>query len=453
GTFDVTVLRKQADGIEILGTPEGIERLGGIDFDEAVLSHINFASDGALAELDVRDPAIAVALARLRQDCVLAKESLSVDTETLIPVFLPGRNFDVRITREDFEKLVRAQVESTIGALSRTLRSARLEPDELSAVLLVGGSSRIPLVAEMVSAEIGRPIVVDTHPKYAVALGAATLAATAPGDSGPRASATPPPPPKPPAEPEQPTRALQQLLPPVPVAPVPTPGAQSVSAPSVSAQSVSAQSSAPSGPPPTAPATAPPTPLPARNTPSPSYQPPGDPSGYQPPGDPSGYQPPGDPSGYQPPGDPSGYQPPGGGHYQPPGGGTSGYQPPGGGTGYPSADPHAPEQPVWGHPQHPGGAPEQNPYPGQYPEQNPYQGQPQEYGQYPGYGSPTGPGQYPYQGQPQQWHQGPPQATASGNGTGQSVGRAIAYGLALVVLAVVVAYLAFTVVSKLRGLG
>ncbi|MGQ0480369.1 MAG: Hsp70 family protein, partial [Pseudonocardia sp.] len=42
GTFDVTVLRKQADGIEILGTPEGIERLGGIDFDEAVLSHINF---------------------------------------------------------------------------------------------------------------------------------------------------------------------------------------------------------------------------------------------------------------------------------------------------------------------------------------------------------------------------------------------------------------------------
>ena len=204
GTFDVTVLRKQPDGVEILGTPEGIERLGGIDFDEAVLNHINFASDGALVELDIRDPQNAVALARLRQDCVLAKESLSVDTETVIPVFLPGRNFDVRITRADFEKLIRAQIESTIGALSRTLRSARVSPAELSAVLLVGGSSRIPLVAEMVSQELGRPIVVDTHPKYAVALGAATVAAQSTRlAGGPRtgalaaASASAPPSPRP----------------------------------------------------------------------------------------------------------------------------------------------------------------------------------------------------------------------------------------------------------------
>ncbi|HXT44559.1 MAG TPA: Hsp70 family protein, partial [Pseudonocardiaceae bacterium] len=62
----------------------------------------------------------------------------------------------------------------------RTLASAQVAPGELSAVLLVGGSSRIPLVARMVSAELGRPTVVDTHPKHAVALGAATLAAQAP---------------------------------------------------------------------------------------------------------------------------------------------------------------------------------------------------------------------------------------------------------------------------------
>ncbi|HEX4250021.1 MAG TPA: Hsp70 family protein, partial [Pseudonocardia sp.] len=62
---------------------------------------------------------------------------------------------------------------------SRTLRSAGITPSELGAVLLVGGSSRIPLIAKMVSAELGRPIVVDAHPKYAVALGAATLAAHA----------------------------------------------------------------------------------------------------------------------------------------------------------------------------------------------------------------------------------------------------------------------------------
>lgn len=177
GTFDATVLRKQPGGVEILGTPEGIERLGGIDFDEAILSYVDYAADGALRELDLRDPQTTVALARLRQDCILAKEALSVDTEAVLPVFLPSRHFDVRITRSDFEDMVRASIESTIGALSRTLQSAQVEPADLSAVLLVGGSSRIPLVARMVSAELGRPTVVDTHPKYPVALGAATLAA------------------------------------------------------------------------------------------------------------------------------------------------------------------------------------------------------------------------------------------------------------------------------------
>jgi YVTN family beta-propeller protein len=176
GTFDATVLRKQPGGVEILGTPEGIERLGGVDFDEAILSYVDHAADGALSELDLSDPQTGVALARLRQDCVAAKEALSVDTETVVPVFLPNRHFDVRITRADFEDLIRAPIESTIGTLSRTLASAQVAPDELSAVLLVGGSSRIPLVARMVSAELGCPTVVDTHPKHAVALGAATLA-------------------------------------------------------------------------------------------------------------------------------------------------------------------------------------------------------------------------------------------------------------------------------------
>ena len=57
GTFDATVLRKHAGGIEILGVPEGIERLGGVDFDEAILSHVNYAASGALSELDMSDAA------------------------------------------------------------------------------------------------------------------------------------------------------------------------------------------------------------------------------------------------------------------------------------------------------------------------------------------------------------------------------------------------------------
>ncbi|GAA1266179.1 hypothetical protein GCM10009609_31680 [Pseudonocardia aurantiaca] len=177
GTFDATVVRKQDGALGILGTPEGVERLGGVDFDEAILSYVNYTAGGALSELDMGDEQTAVALARLRQDCVLAKEALSLDTETVIPVFLPGRHFDVRLTRAGFEEMVRAPIESTIGALARTVQSAGLAPTDLSSVLLVGGSSRIPLIAEMVSKEFGRPTVEDAHPKYAVALGAASIAA------------------------------------------------------------------------------------------------------------------------------------------------------------------------------------------------------------------------------------------------------------------------------------
>ncbi len=184
GTFDATVLRTTATGMEIVGTPEGVERLGGIDFDEAILRYVDYTSDSALTDLDLRDPPTVAALARLRQDCILAKETLSADTDTVLPVFLPNRHFEVSLTRAMFEDLIRAQVESTIGALARTLDSARVTPAELDAVLLIGGSSRIPLVTEMVSAQIGRPIAVDTHPKYAVALGAATLAGRAPAVPG-----------------------------------------------------------------------------------------------------------------------------------------------------------------------------------------------------------------------------------------------------------------------------
>jgi actin-like ATPase involved in cell morphogenesis len=180
GTFDATILRTQPGGIEILGIPDGIDRLGGVDFDEAILSYVDYVADGALSGLDMRDPQAGTALSRLRQECMLAKEALSAQSETVIPVSLPDRQFDVRFTRSTFEEMVRGPIESTIAALTRTLESAQVKPAELSAVLLVGGSARIPLIARMLSAELGRPTVVDKEPKCAVALGAATLAAKVP---------------------------------------------------------------------------------------------------------------------------------------------------------------------------------------------------------------------------------------------------------------------------------
>jgi YVTN family beta-propeller protein len=191
GTFDATVVRKRSGGTELLGNPEGIERLGGVDFDEAVLAHVDHVLGGAIDELDPRDPLDATALRRLRQDCVEAKEALSIDNEATIQVFLPNQHAEVRLSRADFEEMVRIPIESTIEALRRAVRSAQVEPTDLVAVVLVGGSSRIPLVARMVSDKLGRPTAVDTHPKYAVALGAAALAAAQSVPKGATAVAVP----------------------------------------------------------------------------------------------------------------------------------------------------------------------------------------------------------------------------------------------------------------------
>jgi actin-like ATPase involved in cell morphogenesis len=181
GTFDAAVVRKTETGVELLGSPEGIERLGGVDFDEAVFSHVAATLGGALEQLDPRDPSAMAAVSRLRAECVEAKEALSADTEVSIPILLPNVSTDVRLTRGEFEAMIRPPLADSLTAMRRALRSAGVEPAELTTVLLAGGSSRIPLVAQMVGAELGRPVAVDAHPKHGVALGAAQFAAAAGG--------------------------------------------------------------------------------------------------------------------------------------------------------------------------------------------------------------------------------------------------------------------------------
>jgi molecular chaperone DnaK len=182
GTFDATVLRRSDDGFEILGEPEGIERLGGIDFDEAVFSHVRTSLGDAVEQLDPADEVAMAAVTRLREDCITAKEALSRDTDVAIPVFLPTVQTEVRLRRSEFEDMIRPALTETIGSLCRSLRSAGVSQSELESVLLVGGSSRIPLVAQLITAELGRPVAVDAHPKHSVALGAALACARAAGE-------------------------------------------------------------------------------------------------------------------------------------------------------------------------------------------------------------------------------------------------------------------------------
>jgi hypothetical protein len=185
GTFDAAVLRNTGTGFELLGDPRGIEQLGGVYFDEAVFAWVVDHMADAFAQLDPDDPGAVAAVTRLRRDCVEAKESLSWDTDTAIPVALPNQRTEIRLTRSELEDMIRPTLVDTLEALRRSLSSAGVEPDQVTSVLLVGGSSRIPLVGQMLVADLRRPVAIDVHPKHAVALGAAHLAAAAADPSTP----------------------------------------------------------------------------------------------------------------------------------------------------------------------------------------------------------------------------------------------------------------------------
>ncbi|MEU7476487.1 Hsp70 family protein [Lentzea sp. NPDC042327] len=179
GTFDATVLQARRHGMEILGTPEGVERLGGIDFDDSLLALVDQRVDGEITRLDAADAEQARVLLSVREACRSAKEELSAATDTVLRLDLPDGTREVTVTRADFERAIAPQLALTTDAFRRTISSAGLRADDLASVLLVGGSSQIPLVADTLSKAVGKPLRAGLHPKLSVALGAAALARNA----------------------------------------------------------------------------------------------------------------------------------------------------------------------------------------------------------------------------------------------------------------------------------
>jgi molecular chaperone DnaK len=177
GTFDATVLQRTEQGIEVLGAPQGLEHLGGMDFDEAIFTHVRGQLGGLLDQLDPENTADRGDVWRLRQECVQAKEALSSETAVAIPVAVRGTRTEIRLTRDELESMLKAPLQSTVESLQRALTAAGVKPAELAAVLLVGGCSRIPLAGQLVSAALGCPTALDAHPKHVTALGAAKAAA------------------------------------------------------------------------------------------------------------------------------------------------------------------------------------------------------------------------------------------------------------------------------------
>ena len=213
GTFDAAVLRKTDEGFDLLGQAGGIEHLGGVDFDAAVFDHVVRSLGSAVKDLDPDEESTQAGLERLRRDCVEAKEALSADTEVSIPVNLPSVQTTVRLSRNEFEDMVRPPVIQTIASFEQTLRSAGVTAKELSATVLVGGSARVPLVAETLTSQLGIPVSLSPAPKHCVAIGAAqaALAASPPQPAPPRRRRAPPQPP-PAAPPPPPPQAVRTAV-------------------------------------------------------------------------------------------------------------------------------------------------------------------------------------------------------------------------------------------------
>jgi tetratricopeptide (TPR) repeat protein len=173
GTFDVALMRRSSEGFEFVSDPSGHERLGGIDFDDIIFEHVETALGSSLNDLNFNDPAVRAGYAQLAIECAKAKVALSSATDVSIPVLIPGVFTTVRLTRAEFEDQIRQRIDDSVDVFGHVLDRAGIDASELATVLLVGGSSRIPMIAESLRAALNVSISIDAHPKHAIALGAA----------------------------------------------------------------------------------------------------------------------------------------------------------------------------------------------------------------------------------------------------------------------------------------
>jgi len=184
GTFDVSVLEIGDGVIEVLATA-GNNRLGGDDFDQCIVQYL---LEEFKKETGIDLSADKVAMQRLREAAEKAKIELSSVTTT--NVNLPyitadatgPKHMDVNLTRAKFNELTRHLVDMTMGPVKQALSDAGLSVDQISKILLVGGSTRIPAVQDAVRAFMGKEPFKGINPDECVAIGAAIQAGVLGGD-------------------------------------------------------------------------------------------------------------------------------------------------------------------------------------------------------------------------------------------------------------------------------
>lgn len=219
GTLDVGLVEREATGFAVRGRPEHSDAVGGAAFDEAVYRLVLGGLGDRVRDLDPADRDVVAGLARLRRECVQAKEALSTETATSVRVELPAFTTTVRVTRPELVPLIRPALRDSAAVLDRVLRSASVTAAELAAVVLVGGSSRIPAVAPLLERELGHPVVTGVDPTQDLVLGSLLIGQPLVPEGTPMPVAAPPQPVT--AAPEQPP-APDPVPVPVPVlAPAP----------------------------------------------------------------------------------------------------------------------------------------------------------------------------------------------------------------------------------------
>ena len=180
-SFDATVVRRTQDGFEMIGLPGGDDSIGGARFEHLLFRWfgecLGDADPVVWEQMRTSDePEWRGAAADLRVQVRRAKEALSAYTST--QVFVPIADRDVLVNRSQFEAMIVDDVERSVEVMADVVTGAGIRIDDLAAVLLIGGSARIPLVSQLVAERFGaKRVRTNDEPKGDICAGAARLAA------------------------------------------------------------------------------------------------------------------------------------------------------------------------------------------------------------------------------------------------------------------------------------
>ena len=185
GTFDVSIL-ELGDGVFEVKSTNGNNHLGGDDFDQRIIDYLvsEFKKDNGI---DLSKDKMA--MQRLKEAAEKAKKDLSgvLSTQISAPFIAKGDDgepihLDVTLSRAKFEDLIRDLVESTLDPVKKALKDAKMTKNDIDKVIFVGGSTRIPMVYDLVTKELGKEPSREVNPDEVVSMGAAIQGGVLTGD-------------------------------------------------------------------------------------------------------------------------------------------------------------------------------------------------------------------------------------------------------------------------------